>query len=392
MKISNTFYLAIKQLKENKINILYLLLLILVSIIMIVGFSLHKSLINFWNTATEKGYQYNLINISSATADMVYIANDLKNNEKVRDVFFTDEYMSSGTFTDFISDKTNGHVSLIGTIPETKKIKYGYDLSGEGNEIICPDNFIPDESIYLGDYNPKNIIDLRNYLGEEITINYIDQHEIKLKLVGIIDSKYDFSSQNECYVNHSTLKSLNQKYQKELSEYKQEIFLLLNNIKDADEIVNKYNDVEYIKVYTINKELGLKIIKITTYTSFILLIGLVLFTYTLNNRKIINNYKYIEILKICGYTNENIKNIFYLEKILLYLISLIFTYIISKFIIKNISLWFFSTNPYLSFIDITINYKVFIITIIINIIIILLSTTYGLKKIENYEVNEIIYD
>ena len=103
----------------------------LINIAIIVGFSSYKSLFSFWNDWLDKSYQFNLVNINSGSEDVISIADSLKDNEFVRDVFFNDEYYLSGIASDFVDKNIDGNIKIIGTIPKTKKIIYGQDLNNE---------------------------------------------------------------------------------------------------------------------------------------------------------------------------------------------------------------------------------------------------------------------
>lgn len=392
MKKSNLLFLAINRVKKNKMNIIYVILLILLSLVTTIGFSFYKSLVSFWLDSTEKAYDFNLVSIYSGTADIPGIVEELSQNENVLDTFYYDEFSSVGIFENFKTENINGEVRLVGTIPQTKKIKYGNDLSENIKGLICPDNFFPDSQVYYGNYNVNNTINLEKYLHQKISFKFIGQYDTTLELIGIFDSKYDYSAPNVCYVTHSTLKALNKKYQPYLSEDTQQAFILFKNIKDADSILKKYNGIEYVPTKVIKKDLGKKIFMITSLGSLIISSIFFAFSYFLNSRKIINESKNIGIFKICGYTEKDIKAIFYTENIILLFTAIIISLVISSYVVYRIPLWCFSKDPYLSLMSVKLNYQITLFSFLINIFIILVSTKFGLKKIENIDINEVIYD
>src|SRR5699024_7352641 len=102
MKINSLFALSINNTKRKKTNIIFIILFMLINIAIIVGFSSYKSLFSFWNDWIDKSYQFNLVNINSGSEDVISIAENLKDNEFVRDVFFNDEYYLSGIVSDFV--------------------------------------------------------------------------------------------------------------------------------------------------------------------------------------------------------------------------------------------------------------------------------------------------
>lgn len=392
MKINSILNLSIKNLKRNKSNLLFGFIIIILGITTIVGFSFYKSLLSFWDDSTNKSYDFNLVSIFSGIEDIELIAEDLRENEHVRDVFYYNEFSSVGIFEEYISEKMNGEVRLVGTIPDTKKIIYGEDLSENYGEIICPSNFQPDSMIYYGNYDSANNIDLKNKIGENISFKFIGEFDVSLKLTGVFDSSYDYSSPNICYVSHTTLKNLNRKYQSSISGEIYDAFILFDNIENADSVLGKYKNIEYIPAKTIKKEIGDKVLFVTKVSSVLLTIILFSFCYFLFYRKIIKEYKNIGILKISGYSDVDIKKIFYFENIIILIVSLIFAIVFSKYILSHISLWFFKNDPYLSLMTINIKICVIIIDILLSIIVICISTNLNLKRIDDMDIMEIIYD
>ncbi len=392
MKINNLFTLAINNTKRKKTNIIFIILLMLINIAIIVGFSSYKSLFSFWNDWLDKSYQFNLVNINSGSEDVISIAESLKDNEFVRDVFFNDEYYLSGIASDFVDKNIDGNIKIIGTIPKTKKIIYGQDLNNEINGIICPNNFLPDSQIYLGNYNIDKVIDLKNILNKNINIKLMNEYNTSLKLIGIFDSSYDYSSPDVCYATHETIKELNHKYQPEFSKNPNEAFILFDNINNAEKVLSKYQRIDYTPVATIKTDIASKILSITNISTIILIIIFFIFTYLICSHNIIKDSKNIGILKICGYDLIDIKKLYYFEYIIIFLISFILSIIISLQLCNIIPIYFFNNNPVLSFLNIHPSIIIIFITLILNILIVYFTVKINIKKIEEMDISEIIYE
>ncbi len=360
--------------------------------IQIIGFSYYNSILNFWKNFTSNSYDFNVVVVDNSYYNSEMLEK-LQLDKHVRDVFTYTEHSAFATFNDFINENTDGSVGLIGTIPNTKKILYGQDLV-EAGDIICPSTFFPDSLINSKKYNSNKTIDLKKYLNNNLDINFIglDNAQESLKLVGIFDASYDYSEPNVCYVTHETLKNLNKKYQSKLNDSNFPIFILLDNITNADEILSNLGIISYMPMKTIKTEVGTKVLNIISGSSIVLISLLFLFCYIINNRKITKEYQNIGIFKIVGYTDKQIKKIIYCENILIVIISFIFSILVSLFILYNFNNWFLKYDSVLSMMPIKANVYVIILSLIFIILITLLSTTFSLKKINNLEVNEIVHE
>lgn len=384
MRLSNLFNMSVKNLKRNKSNIFFTFILLMLNVTIIVGLSYYNSLVEFWKSMTERSYDFNLIYLYSS--DML---KSVKNNEHILDVFSFLEYREFGTFDDFLSDDIDGTVSLIGIIPNVKKIISGLDLRDDEDGMICPNNFYPDSHIYSGNYDKNKKIDLNDYIGRNIKIKYLDEFDISLKLVGIFDASYDYSLPNACFVSHSTLSKLNNEYNSK-KKSKEGVFVLLDNIKNINEVFPTIDSSNYLPVTQLNTEVGNKILRATTLVSVILIIILIMFCYAVSSRRIVKESKNIGILKICGYSDGLIKKIFFLENIILAIFSFVFSFVISIFIINNLSQWLLQTDLILYNLHVNLSLVILLFGVIITCLSLFLSTRLSLKSIDSLDISEIL--
>lgn len=392
MKNYNFIKLILNNFKRNKENLIFIAIVLILNLVIIIGLSYYLSIIRFWEDWTKKAYDFNMIIIPPISDST---KSELLNNKHVRDVFSYPEYQTYGIFTDFKTSTYNGEVQLIGTIPNTKKILYGSDLSLDNdNEMICPSNFFPDSSIYIGNYNAFKNIDLRPYLNKNINIDYVGlkDSKISLKLVGIFDGSYDYSYPNFCYTSHSTLKNLNSVYQPDLKGDDFGVFVLLDDISNAKEVLNEYNISSYTVVKRIKTEEGDKLIQIIAIISLVLLLIIFIICYLINSRRIVKNYRNIGLLKVCGYSKKDINKIFYFENIICLFISFVIGIIVSCIIMANFPDIFLVKEPFLSLMHTDVNIIVILLEIFIISLIVILSTKISLNKIEKIDVTEIIYE
>lgn len=389
LKVFNIYFL------KNKINICLIgLFTILISIIFFC-ISYYNGVKNLWDKWINNSYDFSLsyIVFDDEIISQKDLLNKIKNNPHVRDIFLYDSFFGSAIIEEFSSSNISGEISIMGTIVGNKKILYGREFSEKNiMEIICPSNFFPD-SIYVNNsYNLKKTIDLKNYLDKPIKMKYLWEYDITMKLVGIIDSTFDYSEPNICYVSHSTLKKLNNLYQQDLNVDAMPIYLQLDDISSIDDI-KKYDGVmDVVQVKKIKTDVVDRIINIICVTIFITIIAMFSLSYLIYTRKIKNQYKQIGIMKIVGYKTKIIKSIYYLEILIISLVSVMASYFIVSYLSSKFVDVFLYSDPQFSNMNLFISPYSILITIILTNIILYFSTSIALKKIDNFEVRDVIYE
>lgn len=395
MKLNNYLKVFINYFTKNKINICLVgLFTILISVIFFC-ISYYNGVKNLWDKWINNSYDFNLSYIVSddEIVSKKDLLNKIKNNPHVRDSFLYDSFLGSAVIEEFSNSNMSGEISIMGTIIGNKKMLYGREFNEKNTmEIICPSNFFPD-SIYVNNsYNSKETIDLKKYLDKPIKIKYLGEYDITMKLVGIIDSTYDYSEPNICYVSHSTLKKLNNLYQPNLNIDAMPIYLQLDDISNIDDI-KKYDGVmDVVQVKKIKTEVVDRVINIISVSIFITIIAMFSLSYLIYTRKINNQYKQIGIMKIVGYKTKIIKSIYYLEILIISLVSVIMSYFIVPFISNKFIEIFLYSDPQFSNMNLSVSPYSFLITLILTNIILFLSTTIALKKIDKFEVRDVIYE
>ncbi|MCX4364480.1 MAG: FtsX-like permease family protein [Bacilli bacterium] len=386
MRMSNLFKIVINNIKRNKSNFFFVILLIMLNVTVIVGFSYYNSLISFWSSMTEKSYDFNIAYINSSKR-----LNEAKENPHVLDIFSFAEYNEFGVFSDLVTEALDGSARLIGGIPNIKKIVSGSDLTIGEDEIICPNNFYPDSNIYSGGFDKNKIVNLEKYIGEKIKIRYLDEYDIELKLAGVFDASSDFSYPDACYVNHSTLKKLNLQYQSKKAE-KDGFLVFLDDIDNINDVFSNLDESSYVRTTQLDTEAGNNVLRVISIAGVILIVIFILFCYAISSRRVVKEAKNIGILKVCGYKDTEIKKIFYLENIILAIISYVLSFVISVILIKNISALFLQTDPILYNMNVHISLTILVFEILITLISLFLSTCLSLKTIDSLDLGEIIND
>lgn len=395
MKLNNFVKLFFKNFFVNKINIVMVIFFTLLSSIMFFCFSYYKGVKNVWNEWLSNSYDFDLAYI--LYDDDVILRNDLINNIKgnshVLDVFLYDEFIGYVKMNEFYNSDISGDVSLIGTISGNKNILYGSDLDdNKVMEMICPSNFFPD-SIYVNDsFDINSIIDLKDRIGEDIKMRYLDMYDLSMKLVGVFDSSYDYSEPNVCYVSHLTLKKLNNLYQSKLNVDSMPIYIQLDDISNID-IIKDYDGVmDVVQMKKIKTGVIDKVINVTSAVVIIIVVVMFFLSYISYLRKINIQYKQIGIMRIVGYENRIIKSLFYFESILVGIISSFIGYIISYFVLNKFVEIFLYSDPQLSIMNLSISCVSIFITVILTCFVLICSVIMALKRINFLDIRDVIYE
>ncbi len=394
MSVSKYLKLLFKQI-INKNNIILVILYIILSSIIIFCLSYFNGIQSLWDKWLNNSYDFDLAYVLSDTNIITQeeLLKKLQANPNVLDTFLYDEFLGSAIINDFKSSTMSGEISLMGTINGNKKILYGRDFKEDGAmEMICPSNFFPD-SIYVNQsYNFNRTIDLRNYIDKSLDVRYISEYKVPMVIVGIFDATYDLSEPNVCYVSHLTLKRLNDRYQSNLDNEVMPIYIQLNDHTNIDSIKNIEGVFDVVLVKQIKEDVINNVIKICGVAIVISVIIIFCLSYFIYKRKLINQYKYIGLMKIVGYNNRLIKSLFYMESLLISFMSIILGYLIIIIVSPKFSETFLYSDPQLALMNISISITTIVIAFILILMILGLAVTIILKKIDKMEIKDIIYD
>lgn len=394
----------------NRSNTIIIILLIILSFIILFGMSYYIGITKFWNKMTTNHYLFRtyVVNRNDTTSKEEMIKR-LKESPYILDAYTNDEYMMTSFIDEFKRDGKDGNIQLMGTIPNTKKIIYGKDLNKDNKyEIICPSDFFPDSIYANNSYNLHKSIDLKDRIDTEITLEFLKTKKEKFTLVGLYDRGHDYSSPNECYISHETMQELNDelkdKIYEQIVEYFNDptikpediegnnIFILIDDSKNIDSILDIPGVTGYEKANSINTYKGDKILKITGILSIIMIWIVFILSLLIYKRKIMKDYKNIGIMIITGYSIKSIKKYKYKETIYLSILSFLISLVLSAISLKLYKTLFLYTDPELVLTPLNLSIVAIIISITITLLTSFLSTHYALKKIDEMEVLDIIYE
>lgn len=394
MSISKYLKLLFKQI-INKNNIILVILYIILSSIIIFCLSYFNGIQSLWDKWLNNSYDFDLAYVlfDNNTITQKELLQKLQNDPNVLDSFLYDEFLGSAIIDDFKSSIMSGEIKMIGTINGNKKILYGRDFKEDGSmEMICPSNFFPDPVYVNQRYNFNNTVDLKNYIDKPLNIKYLGEYEIPIKIVGVFDATYDLSDPNICYVSHLNLKNLNDKYQANLDYERMPIYIQLNNNTNINSVKNIEGVLDAVLVKQIKEDTINDVIRICGIAVILATIMVFFLSYFIYKRKLINQYKYIGLMKIVGYENYIIKSLFYTETLLISIISIVLGYLINIIVSSKFLELFLYSDPQLALMNISISKTTVAIAFIFVLTIFSLAVKIVLKNINKMEIKDIIYD
>ena len=165
-----------------------------------------------------------------------------------------------------------------------------------------------------------------------------------------------------------------------------------NSESSSHSIKNIEGVFDVVLVKQIKEDVINNVIKICGVAIVISVIIIFCLSYFIYKRKLINQYKYIGLMKIVGYNNRLIKSLFYMESLLISFMSIILGYLIIIIVSPKFSETFLYSDPQLALMNISISITTIVIAFILILMILGLAVTIILKKIDKMEIKDIIYD
>lgn len=318
--------------------------------------------------------------------------NKISNMENVLGVYEVDNYELSGTITDM--EGYDGSISIIGLNKKSLKSLFNVDDGFfEDNNLVCPNNFIPDIYAESAEYPKKEIVDIENILGRYYTINFKNsekEQQQKYKIYKGYSSENNYTYNNECYTYEDNLLQLKDELFKNdnLDSEISGIYVLVDNYKNVNKVSQKFEDIGYYVIQRFSFD--------STSISVIYIICNILFftsiafgyTYlsTMTKRYLIKNKQRLVLLMALGFKNKEILNLYKRQININIFKSLILSLLIMGITIFIMNNKLFSSIYFMNFKLVFINY----ITLVILIILVLLINCIVKKIVNEYYQNSII--
>ncbi len=382
------------KLKNNLFkfkNIVFLLVLVVLGTSSLVGLSYVFGVDKYFNDYTKNSIDSRLVYVGIKNIkNKANLKSMLEDNEHVLNVYESSEVNNFGIVNEFTTDFFDGDIEII----PIKNIDFDIVLgkSSIDNEgIMCPDDFFPSNYILNENYDKDKSISLKKYIGKYLNIKIFDEENKKIKLVGTFDRSKYFTHPNTCYINYKTYNSVFKNYNKISNEDTESHFVVLLDNIDNMQILDNFENISFYQGVTTLKISILKdAINLVSLIVVVLLVLSCLLCYLFSSRTIKNNYKNIGILKMVGYPNKLIKKKFYLLNLIISLFAFLLSVVLSIIIEYNCPKWFLSNKADLCLIKFTNSYVSYLICFILVVFLTFVNTILSLKKIDNYDIRELV--
>lgn len=397
MNVRDMIFLNTKKLVRKKSNLINILLLTITGTCVFLGFSINASLNQYWENCTDNIVEYRTLSVfptydhNMPNSDRI---DKLKQYKHVEAVESPDARIISVEIHG-MKKKKEQMIDIIGTVDTPVNIIKGEDMSkyNKENVLICPQRFYPYVQEEIDEYSKNRIIDLSDKVGSTITISPLgSKDKIDFKIVGIYDTTLTNSRGDSCYAKFSTVKRLNQKYQKEVFEETESFILpnivVIDNVRNVDGFIKSITNDGMVTTGAIKEitvDTGDKIMQVIKVLSISVLIISVIISILIEIKDYEYNKKNYGILKTIGYKNKEIIKINDVKYIIMILISFVFTFIIGIFILLWFHKIYLSEQVMLQGIEIQLSFTGLFISLFINMLIMLFLSFIIKSKLEKQD-------
>jgi ABC-type antimicrobial peptide transport system permease subunit len=423
MSIKDYFSIALTNVLRSKKKIFYIIIMIFCSLLIFVITFFTHNFRNLYGNDIEKDTSFRTFYVSpivnlppgeerlkraeEAMGKAIQKLSNIKHVQYIYNNDYNSFYVDGSSFKD---DNLDGKMTLLNGSPNLlPNVIAGRTFrENERSVAICPINFYPNTLTqdFFPDISKSNIIDGKKILGETFTV-YYDVYEEKpdsqgfsikskeqmtesFKIVGLYSSEKHMNQNDVCYIPEQDIIKLchNQNFvcrENNGNPYGGVSLVLLvdniNNIETVKTLAAKLGydleDVVSMDERTIN---NLNFINITA----MVILGIVLFvvmilTFSYIRKKILNETKIIGILRACGYTKKDIKNIYLLEIV----ITNTFSYLVGL-IIFLVIYFILNETIFAGLIYIGVSISLNLLTLLLSLVAIILVSTlivcFGISK------------
>lgn len=318
--------------------------------------------------------------------------NEISKIENVLGVYDINNYEISGTITDI--DGYDGSIVIVGLNKKSLKSLFNVDDDFfEDYNLVCPNNFIPDIYAENNKYPQKEVINIKNILGQSYNISFKNNEEElqqKYMIYKGYSSENNYTYNNECYTYENNLLQLKEELFKNdnLDSEISGMYVLVDNYKNVNKVFQELEDMNYYVTQRFSFNYT-SITVIYTVCNVLFFISIAFgYTYlsTMAKKYLIRNKQRLVLLMALGFKNKEILNLYRGQINANVFKSLILSLLVMSVCIFIINNKLFSSIYFMNFKLIFINYITMAVLLILVILI-----NYIVKKIVNeYYQNSII--
>lgn len=386
---------------EKKINIKELLILTIVFSLCILSSVIFYSIDRYISNNYKKNISARILSIMPKDENLsIYeynknkkeYMNEISDMENVLGVYEIDNYELSGSITDI--DGYDGSISIIGLNKESLKSLFNVDDAFfEDNNLVCPNNFIPDIYAENTKSPKKEVIDIKNILGHYYNISFKNnekEKQQKYKIYKGYSSENNYTYNNECYTYENNLLQLKYELFKDdnLESEMSGIYVLVDNYKNVNKVFQELEDMNYNVTQRFSFD--------STSISVIYIICNILFftsiafgyTYlsTMTRKYLIRNKQRLVLLMALGFKNKEILNLYRGQININIFKSLVLSLLMMGVCIFIINNKIFSKIYFMNFKLFFVNF----ITIVVLLILVIIINCIVKKIVNEYYQNSII--
>lgn len=321
----------------------------------------------------------------------ISLKKSLEDNLHIINVYESMEINNYGIVKEFTNNLYDGDIEIF----PIKNVNFNI-ISGKSSVdtdgMICPSNFFPSNYTLNDSFDMKKNFNLDKYIGRYLNIKYFNEFDVKVKLVGTFDRTQYFTRPNTCYINYKTYYDImkNRSISVSSNDADSHFVILLDNIDNISILENFSNISFYQPVTTLKTSILEEAIYVVALIMSVILVVSCVLCYLFTNRTIMNNYKNIGILKIVGYPNKTIKKQIYLLNLILSILAYLISIAISIAIESNLAQLLLSKNADLCLITFKNSWIGYFISFMLVVIFTMAFTGISLKKIDNFDIKELV--
>ena len=321
----------------------------------------------------------------------ISLKKSLEDNLHIINVYESTEINNYGIVKEFTNNLYDGDIEIF----PIKNVNFNI-ISGKSSVdtdgMICPSNFFPSNYTLNDSFDMKKNFNLDKYIGRYLNIKYFNEFDVKVKLVGTFDRTQYFTRPNTCYINYKTYYDImkNRSISVSSNDADSHFVILLDNTDNISILENFSNISFYQPVTTLKTSILEEAIYVVALIMSVILVVSCVLCYLFTNRTIMNNYKNIGILKIVGYPNKTIKKQIYLLNLILSILAYLISIAISIAIESNLAQLLLSKNADLCLITFKNSWIGYFISFMLVVIFTMAFTGISLKKIDNFDIKELV--
>ena len=391
MKLKDLINISYKNFSKDKKNIISIIVISIMFSLIMLCFSIRKSLDNYWSGSVKKlvDYRTYVVTFDNSKYNEKTAISKLKKYSHIVEAFDDSSYLISMKPSDKKQAKNSG-IFLVGTISNPVKLYKGKDLgSASKNEkpVICSKQFYPYIENEQKKYLSNKSIDITDKVGKKINLSFItSKNKESFKIVGLYDAKENHTEGNVCYTRTDVVSDLNKKYQSELfnnsDENMNHAYLVIDDIKNEKEVTTKIRK-DGFNIITptlhINKDLGNKIVNLILLISTIIAILSICIIIFLFFKKMHKRRTGYAIMKTTGYSSNQIINVYILEFIFEFIFAFALSLALYEFIIVFIQKFYLCNKIVFYDLKIRLDYISLLINLLLSSLIII-TMSYLMKK------------